>query len=93
MPKTTVSTSKKSPFAAWVSKTFFEQNKGGNLMYNLLIKLMLIAALAELGFSLSQVEKCRSKECAMRIERASRDVLRVDWKPISVFPEEAKRFR
>lgn len=62
-------------------------------MYNILIKLMLIAALAELGFSLSQIEKCGSKECAMRIEKASRDILNVDWKPVSVFPEEARRFR
>jgi len=62
-------------------------------MYNLLIKLMLLAALAELGFSLSQFEKCRSKECVMRMEKASRDILSVDWKPISVFPEEARRFR
>ncbi len=62
-------------------------------MYNLLIKLMLIAALAELGISLSQIEKCRLKECAILTEQASRDILSIDWKPISVFPEEAKRFQ
>lgn len=62
-------------------------------MYDLLIKLMFIAALAQLGLSLSHFEKCNSRACAQQIEKASRDVLRVDWKPISVFPEEAKRFR
>ena len=62
-------------------------------MYNLLIKLMFIAALAELGLTLSSFEKCKSRECAQQIEKASRDVLRVEWRPISIFPEEGKRFR
>lgn len=62
-------------------------------MYSLLIKLMLIAAIAELGLSISDVTNCSSKQCAKRIEQASHDVLRIDWKPISVWPEEAKRFR
>ena len=61
-------------------------------MYDLLIKLMLAAALTQLGLSIADVE-CRGRSCAQRLEKASRDVLRVDWKPISVFPEEAKRFR
>ncbi len=62
-------------------------------MYNLLIKLMVLAALAELGLSLTKVANCHSRECAMQIEKASRDILKVKWRSISVFPEEAKRFR
>ncbi len=62
-------------------------------MYNLLVKLMLISALIQLGISLKDFSNCRSRECAARIEKASRKVLKIDWKPISVFPEEAKRFR
>ena len=62
-------------------------------MYNLLIKLMIIAALAQLGISLATFENCESRECLARIEKASRKVLNVEWKPISVFPEEARRFR
>ncbi len=62
-------------------------------MYNLLIKLMLITALLQLGWSLSDFENCHSRQCLARIEKHSRDILRIDWKPISVFPEEAKRFR
>jgi len=53
-------------------------------MYNLLVKLMLIAALMQLGISVANYGK---------VEKASRDVLKVDWNPISVFPEEAKRFK
>jgi len=62
-------------------------------MYNLLAKLFLIAALVQIGMSLAEFRNCRSRECVARIEKASRDVLKIDWKPISVFPEEAKRFR
>lgn len=53
-------------------------------MYKLLIKLMIIAALTELGISFTNPGQ---------IQKASHEVLRVNWKPISVFPEEAKRFR
>ena len=62
-------------------------------MYNLLVKLMLIAGLAQFGLTLAQVENCHSRQCLQQIEKHSRDVLRVDWKPISVFPEEMKRFK
>lgn len=61
-------------------------------MYKLLIRLMLIAALAQLGISLKDFANCRSRECVSRIEKASREVLKVEWCPISVFPEEARRF-
>jgi len=62
-------------------------------MYNLIIKLMVIAALMKLGISIEEFAFCHSKRCTSRIEKASRDVLKIDWKPISVFPEEAQRFR
>jgi hypothetical protein len=62
-------------------------------MNSLLIRLMLIASLTQLGISLSTFRDCKSRSCFSRIEKASREVLRVDWKPISVFPEEARRFR
>ena len=62
-------------------------------MYNLLIKLMIGAALLQLGISLDQYLSCNSRACTTRIEKASRDVLRVNWKPISVFPEEALKFK
>ena len=62
-------------------------------MYTLLIRLMLIAALAQFGISLKVALTCNSRDCSSRIEKASRAVLHVEWKPVSVFPEDAKRFR
>ena len=62
-------------------------------MYNLLIKLMLVAALIEFGMKASDIEGCRSRQCMKMLQARAIDVLKIDWKPISVFPEEAKRFR
>jgi hypothetical protein len=61
-------------------------------MFRLLIALMTIAALAQFGMPVSDLRNCRSRACVQRIERRSRDVLRIDWRPISMFPDEAKRF-
>lgn len=36
---------------------------------------------------------CLRRLHTSRIEKVSRDVLKIDWKPISVFPEEGRRFR
>ena len=49
--------------------------------------------LLQFGISLSESEFCWSRQCVQQIEKHSRDVLKIDWKPIVVFPEEAKRFR
>ena len=62
-------------------------------MYNLLVRLMLIAGLAQFGSTLLDLKNCNSRACIVKLEKLSRDVLRIDWKPISVFPYEAKRFR
>ena len=61
-------------------------------MYEITIKLMVAAALLQLGMTLSKPQDIASHSGIERIERTSRQILRVDWKPISVFPEEAKRF-
>ena len=62
-------------------------------MYNLLVKLMVITAIIHLGMSFKDFKNCHSRQCAQLIEKRSRDVLHVDWKPISLFPNEARRFR
>ena len=62
-------------------------------MSELLVKVMVLAALLELGMSLADIERCRSRHCSRRLETLSREILRIDWKPISVFPEEGRRFR
>ena len=61
-------------------------------MLKLLIRLMVLAALTQLGITVASFRDCRSRRCLARIEKASREVLRVDWRPISVFPEEARKF-
>jgi hypothetical protein len=60
-------------------------------MYALLVRLILLAALMDLGISLTRFEKCSSRECLADVERASRKVLEIDWKPISVFREAGLR--
>ena len=62
-------------------------------MYDLLVKLMLVVALLQLGISFSEFNDCHSRQCLQKVEKRSRDILKIDWKPISVFPEEAKRFK
>ena len=62
-------------------------------MFRALIFLMLVAALAQLGMTISDLSQCRSRACVQQVEERARNVLKVDWKPISVWPEEAKRFR
>ena len=62
-------------------------------MYHLLVKLMVLAALSQFGMNLADVRNCRSKQCLRAMEQRSREVLTIEWKAISVFPEEAKRFR
>lgn len=62
-------------------------------MYGMLIKLFIAAALLELGMSVSSFDDCPSRACLARIDKASRQVLKIDWKPITVFPEEGRKFR
>jgi hypothetical protein len=62
-------------------------------MENLLVKLMFVAALAHLGLNHLQSSNCHGHSCVQILEKASREVLKVEWKPIVVFPDQAKRFR
>ncbi len=61
-------------------------------MYYIWISLIVSAALLKLGAGFPS-GPCASDKCLWKIQQAQRQVLRIDWKPISVFPEEAKRFR
>ena len=56
-------------------------------MYTLLIRLMVIAALIKLGLL------AKGWVGPKDIQRASLEMIKMDWKPISEFPEEAKRFQ
>ena len=62
-------------------------------MYDLLLKLIVGISLLQLGLSATDFLKADSRQSAARIEAARRQVLRIDWKPISIFPEEAHKFR
>ena len=62
-------------------------------MYDLLVKLMVLAALVELGMNVSEFEHCHSRQCLQQVERSSRNILKVNWRPISVFPADAIRPR
>ena len=62
-------------------------------MYNIIIKLIIAAALLDLGISFSKMEDCSSRACWNQIQKASRRATHINWKSISVFPDEAKRFR
>lgn len=62
-------------------------------MYSLWVRLMLVASIVQLGISISDFADCRGRGCILRVIRASHAVLKVDWKPISVFPEEARALR
>lgn len=62
-------------------------------MYDLLVKAILCAALVQLGIRAADLTCTQSNRCIEKIERASRNILSIDWMPISIFPEDAKRFR
>lgn len=62
-------------------------------MYFIIILMMLNTAILQLGMSPVDFLNCKDRKCAQKIEQETRELLKVDWKPISVFPEEAKRFK
>ena len=62
-------------------------------MYSALIKIYLIAAAIQFGFSLKELGNWTSRECFQKLSRTSNEVIKINWKPISVFPEEGKKFR
>ncbi|MCB0394464.1 MAG: hypothetical protein KDD25_07885 [Bdellovibrionales bacterium] len=61
-------------------------------MYRLLLILMLSQALSQFGLSQNDFFQFNYQRCANKLERAALQIVNIQWKPISVFPEEAKRF-
>ncbi len=61
-------------------------------MNDIIIKILIAAALLDFGFSLKDLD-CHSGQCLAKLQRASIQIVKVDWKPISVFPEKAQKFR
>lgn len=58
-------------------------------MSAVLVRLLVLGTLAQLGIS---VVDSLDPVSWSQLQRASHKVISIDWKPISVFPEEAKRF-
>ncbi len=61
-------------------------------MYHLLIKLIVGASILQLGITIT-LEDLASRKGLDRIQSASHKIIEIDWKPISVFPSEARKFR
>lgn len=62
-------------------------------MNELLLKLFIAAALLDFGHALLNPKTQSSRSGLERIDQATREILKIDWEPISVFPGEAKRFK
>lgn len=62
-------------------------------MFRMFILLVALAISEVAGVKIINLGQCRSRECLQQIEKRSRDVLKIDWRPISVFLNEAKRFK
>ena len=61
-------------------------------MYTLLVRLMVVAALLELNRA-GAVLSADKRYYFLSFERMARAVLHVEWRPISVFHGEARRFK
>lgn len=62
-------------------------------MYRILIRLILIATLLEFGMSAKSLTDCRAGHCIAHLQKASMRLTKIEWKPISIFNEEAERFK
>jgi len=62
-------------------------------MFKFLLLIVLIAYASQFGVRITDLAGCYSSQCISRLEKAREKILHVDWQPISVWPEEAKKFR
>lgn len=62
-------------------------------MFKLLLKLALIYMVISTGLTASELLLCRRGFCTDQLEKAARETISIDWRPISIWPEEAKRFK
>jgi hypothetical protein len=54
---------------------------------------MVVAVVCEFA-NPSEFERCRdSSTCVKSVEKLGRRALRVNWQPITIFPEAAARFK
>lgn len=54
--------------------------------------ILVLASLAQSGASIFGLRKCRSRPCPTWLTALSQHSFAASIRPISIFPEEAKRF-
>ena len=80
--------------AGWMANELRMNRKGDHMnAYTIIVRLLVVSAFLQLGLNLSRIENCDSRMCMDEIQRSGLRVLKIDWRPIGVFPEEAKRYR
>lgn len=62
-------------------------------MYDVLLKVILATALLDLSHAAMGRHSRHAANSRIDLRSATASVLKVDWKPIAIFPEEARRFR
>ena len=62
-------------------------------MFKVLIQAILASAVLSLGIDLAGVARMNTGERIRFVRAQTLRMARIDWRPISVFPEEARRFR
>lgn len=55
--------------------------------------VLILAALSQSASNLYRVNKCRSRSCFGKVDLGPRWLFSKSVRPISILPEEAKRFR
>lgn len=62
-------------------------------MNDLLLKLFIMITIMQTGIALKDFTDFSTKQNQLKLKTAQVKILNIDWKPISVFPEEARKFR
>ena len=61
-------------------------------MNDILVRVLVLASMVQLGLFVDESFTCKSDLSNKQVKSAFQNVLRIRWKPISVFPNEAARF-
>jgi hypothetical protein len=60
-------------------------------MYYAILLMVAFSTLKQAKLNPSDILCWKQQACALRLMKARNNLLKIDWKPISVFPEEARR--
>ncbi|RYZ77903.1 MAG: hypothetical protein EOP05_00290 [Proteobacteria bacterium] len=62
-------------------------------MYRLLLCAILVATFQEYGWKAQVLYACRNEACLKKAVARSREITKVNWKPIVLFSKEAAQFK